>query len=38
MMPFVAAVTFVMYQTVHLLLNDISVAAAEGDERSLGGP
>ena len=32
-MPFVAAVGFVMYQKVHLLLNDIAVVAGEGDER-----
>ena len=37
-MPFVAAVTFVMYQKVHLLLDDITVIAAEGDERCLRGP
>ena len=37
-MLFVAAVTFVMYQKVHLLLNDIAVVAAEGDECCLGGP
>ena len=37
-MPFVAAVTFVMYQKVHLLLNDIAVVAAEGDERCSRGP
>ena len=37
-MPFVAAVAFVMYQKLHLLLNDIAVVAAEGDERCLGGP
>ena len=36
--PFVAAVTFVMCQKVHLLLDDITVVAAEGDERCLGGP
>ena len=36
--PFVAAVAFVMYQKVHLLLDDIAVVAAEGDERCLGGP
>ena len=33
-MPFVATV---MYQKVHLLLNDIVVLAAEGDEGCLGG-
>ena len=37
-MPFVAAVTFVMYQKIHLLLDDIAIVAAEGDERCLGGP
>ena len=37
-MPFVAAVAFVMYQKVHLLLDNIAVVAAEGDERCLGGP
>ena len=37
-MPFVAAVTFVMYQKVCLLLDDIAVVATEGDERYLGGP
>ena len=38
-MPFVAAVAFVMYQKVHLLLNDIAViVTVEGDERCLGGP
>ena len=31
-MLFVAAVTFVMYQKVHLLLNDIVVVATEGVE------
>ena len=31
-MSFVAAVTFVVYQKVHLLLNDIAVVAVEGDE------
>ena len=36
-MLFVAAVAFVMYQKVHLLLNDIAVVATEGDERCLGG-
>ena len=36
-MPFVAAVAFVMYQKVRLLLNDIAVVAAEGDERCLEG-
>ena len=28
-MPFVAAVAFVMYQKVHLLLNDIVIIAGE---------
>ena len=37
-MPFVATVGFVMYQKVHLLLDDIEVVAGEGDERCLGGP
>ena len=37
-MPFVAAVTFIMYQKVHLLLNDIAVVAMEDDEWCLGGP
>jgi len=37
-MPFVATVTFVMYQKVCLLLDDIVVVAGEGDERCLGGP
>ena len=37
-MPFVAAVTFIIDQKVHLLLDDIVVVAAEGDERCLGGP
>ena len=38
-MPFVAAVAFVlMYQKVHLLLDDIAVVAMESDERCLGGP
>ena len=36
-MPFVAAIAFVMYQKVHLLLDDITVVVAEGDERCLGG-
>ena len=27
-----------MYQKVHLLVDDIAVVAAEGDERCLGGP
>ena len=36
-MPFVATVTFVMYQKVCLLLNDIAVVAVEGDERCFGG-
>ena len=36
-MPFVAAVAFVMYQKVRLLLDDIAVVAAEGDERCLEG-
>ena len=36
-MPFVAAVAFVIYQKVHLLLDDIAVVATEGDERCLGG-
>ena len=37
-MPFVAAVAFVMYQKVHLLLDDIVVVAVEGDEWCLAGP
>ena len=37
-MPFVAAVAFVMYQKVRLLLDDIAVVAEEGEERCLGGP
>ena len=37
-MPFVAAVAFLMYQKVSLLLDDIAVVAAEGDERYLEGP
>ena len=37
-MPFVAAVAFLMYQKVCLLLDDIAVVAAEGDERYLEGP
>ena len=37
-MPFVTKVAFVMYQKVHLLLDDIAVVAVEGDERCLGGP
>ena len=37
-MPFVAAVAFLMYQKVRLLLDDIAVVAAEGDERYLEGP
>ena len=37
MQPFVATVAFVMYK-FHLLLDDIAVVAAEGDERCLGGP
>ena len=37
-MRFVATVAFVMYQKVHLLLNDIVVIATEGDEWYLGGP
>ena len=36
-MPFVAAVAFVIYQKVHLLLDDVAVVATEGDERCLGG-
>ena len=32
-MPFVAAVAFVMYQKVCLLLDDITIVGAEGDER-----
>ena len=32
------AVAFVMHQKVHLLLDDITVVAAECDERCLGGP
>ena len=28
----------VMYQNVHLLLDDIAVLAVKGDERCLGGP
>ena len=36
MQPFVATVAFVMYK-FHLLLDDIAVVAAEGDERCLGG-
>ena len=36
-MPFVAAIAFVMYQKVHMLLDDITVVVAEGDERCLGG-
>ena len=36
-MPFVAAVAFVMYHKVHLLLDDIAVVAAEDDERCFGG-
>jgi len=35
-MHFVAAVAFVIYRKVHLLLGDIAVVAAEGDERCLG--
>ena len=35
MQPFVATVAFVMYK-FHLLLDDIAVVAAEGDERCLG--
>ena len=37
-MAFVAAVAFVMYQKVHLLLDDTLEVAAEGDERYLRGP
>ena len=37
-MLFVAAVTFAMYQKVHLLLDDIVVVAVEGAERCLWGP
>ena len=37
-MPFVAIVAFIVYQKVHLLLDDITVVATEGDERCLGGP
>ena len=37
-MLFAAAVAFIMYQKVHLLLYDFAVVAAEGDERCLGGP
>ena len=37
-MPLVAVVTFVMYQKVHLLHDDTTVVAAEGDERCLQGP
>ena len=36
-MLFVAVVTFVMHQKVHLLLNDIMVVAVEGDKRCLQG-
>jgi len=36
-MTFVAAVAFVMYHKVHLLLDDIAVVAAEDDERCFGG-
>ena len=36
-MPFVATVAF-SNQKVHLLLDDIAVLAAEGDERCLGDP
>ena len=36
-MPFVAAVAFVIYQKVHLLLSDIAVIATEGDEWCLRG-
>ena len=36
-MPFVATVAFIVYQKVHLLLDDITVVATEGDERCLGG-
>ena len=37
-MSFVAAVTFVMYHKVHLLLDDIVVVAAESDEWCLRSP
>ena len=37
-MHFVATVAFVMYQKVHLLLDDAMVIATEGDEWCLGGP
>ena len=36
-MTFVAAGAFVMYQKVHLLLDEIAVVATEGDEKCLGG-
>ena len=36
-MPFVATVAFVMYQKVHLLVDDITIVAVEGDERCLVG-
>ena len=36
-MLFVTAVAFVMYQKVHLLLDDIVLVIVEGDERCLGG-
>ena len=35
-MPFVAAVAFVMYQKVFLLLDDITIVGTEGDERCFG--
>ena len=37
-MLFVATVTIVVYQKVHLLLEDISVVATEDTERCLGDP
>lgn len=30
--------TFIMYQKVHLLLDNIAVVVVEGDERCLGAP
>jgi len=36
-MPFVAALTFVMYQKIHLLLDDITEVATEGNDRCFGG-
>ena len=35
--PFVTTVAFMMYQKVHLLLDDIVIVTTEGDERCLGG-